>query len=511
MKVVPGVLALIGLAGVLAACVRPFPPELQPESHRDISKVLANAYEEISEDYVERVTVAELAVAGLEGLAALESAFSVDSSTESVSLKLRDSEVHSFAPPPADDVDAWADAVADTLIAAQARPSALMTRAGKQVLEAYMRGIAGGLSRPAHYSTAEESRAHWFPEYDSGVNFSFRGHKEGLELWRLDPDGHLESAGLRRGDILTHIDSESIKGLTLRQMSERSAGPEGSIVTLTVLRGDPSSELHFPVARWKQEFASFNMARRDGVDIITMPYLNARSSYELTRQLSTELRKARYGEIELKGLVLDLRGNLGGNELVAADLANAFLGKGVIFTWRDYRSEPKEVVNASWPDTSENLPLIVLVDGFTGFGAEEVVAALQDNGRAVVIGSSTAGEGVVYHNVSLFNMGHVTMPVAFSHAPSGYGLARRGVLPHICTSVAGAKFDELMAALRRGEGLTGSAARHRHVDPEDEEAIAAQRALCPAEPDEGDLAVRLAVSILEDSALYARIVVDRGL
>jgi carboxyl-terminal processing protease len=168
------------------------------------------------------------------------------------------------------------------------------------------------------------------------------------------------------------------------------------------------------------------------------------------------------------------------------------------------------VVNASWPDHTENVPLVVLVDGSTGYGTEEVVAALQDNGRALVIGSTTQGDGIVRANVRLFNMGDIWMRVAFSYAPSGYGLAGRGVMPHVCTSAVSIAPDDLMATLRAGRGVVAAEVRRRHIDPQDEEALKAFRALCPPTVDEDDLTLDLALAILEEPDLYGRLMQQAG-
>lgn len=276
-------------------------------------------------------------------------------------------------------------------------------------------------------------------------------------------------------------------------------------MTVTVLRGEPPAATNLEVTRWEVKPPTYELDRRNDIAVFKMPYLNYRVTHELESGLGGELRKARFGGSPLSGLVLDMRGNLGANELVFTDLANLFLGTGVISTQHDYRPEPKKVINASWPDHSDNLPLVVLVDGLTGYGAEDVAAALQDNGRALVIGSSTEGDGVVRHNVSLFNMGGIWMPVALAHTPSGYGIKGRGVLPHICTSEPGASFDSLMSKLKRGEGLTAPADRIRHIDPEDPSAVENHLALCPPVADKSDLALRLALAILEDPSLYAEL------
>lgn len=489
----------------LGGCVTTYPPEVRPETAGDVTKVLTNAYEEITENYVDPVAVPDLATAGLSHMSTLEPGLALDEGPERVTLVLKGEAIHSFAKPSPKDLDAWAEAVAGALIAARENAPGLRTVSDARFFEAYLGGIAGALERGGHYISDEKFRSVLFSQYDSTIAFSYRVRPTGLEVWRFDPGGNLEGEGLKKGDIVTHIDATSVLGLSKLEAGLRLAGPEGSKVTLTVLRGEPPSSIDLEVTRWKYELPTYEFSRRGRIAVFQLPYLNPRATRDLSYRLGVELNADKAGGRPPAGLILDLRGNLGGSELYFTDLANAFLGKGNISTQRGYPAAQKRVINASWPDRSHNLPLVVLVDGITGYGVEDVVAALQDNQRAVVIGSSTVGDGIVKHNVSLYNMGVIQMPVAFSYAPSGYAIAGRGVMPQVCTSTPGATLEGLLAALHRGEGLIDEATRQRQIDPDDVGAIEAYRALCPPEPDEDDLALDLALAILADANLYARL------
>ncbi len=184
-KVFTGALrtAILAVAAVsLGACVAPFPPEFLAERRSDVADVMADAYEEVTENYIERVEVDDLAVAGLANLSQLEPALSLQADTETVSLSLREEEVYRFARPPADDVDAWAEAAADTLIAARARSGGLRAIWGTKVFENQMQGIAGALGRGGHYSNGEGLRDLLFPKYDSSIAFTYRLQEQGLEI-----------------------------------------------------------------------------------------------------------------------------------------------------------------------------------------------------------------------------------------------------------------------------------------------------------------------------------------
>ncbi len=311
---------------------------------------------------------------------------------------------------------------------------------------------------------------------------------------------------MRKGDILTHVNFAPVKGTNLLEVRKWLAGQEGSTIALTVLRGAPPSEVNLKVTRWKNKAPTFQLVRRGGIAIFRFPYLNIRATEELTYRFGVELSNSRRGGQPLTGLILDLRDNIGGFEWASTDLANSFLGRGNISTQRGYQEKPKRVINASWPESSDNLPLVVLVDAITGYGAEDVAAALQDNQRAIVIGSSTLGDGVVRKNVSLYNMGSIFMPVAWAYAPAGYGIAGRGVMPNVCTSHPDTTLYGILAALRRGEGLIDAAVRTRKIDPDDAAALAEHRALCPPVSDSGDLAQQVGMAILKDPALYTRLV-----
>ncbi len=149
------------------------------------------------------------------------------------------------------------------------------------------------------------------------------------------------------------------------------------------------------------------------------------------------------------------------------------------------------------------MPLAVLVNGESASSAEIVAAALQDQGRAVIIGSNSFGKGTVQNVIRLSNNGELTLTWSRIHAPSGYTLHKLGVLPNICTSEKGERANGVLAFLRsRMPKVSPQLAAWRRVRYGDGEAREKLRASCPAQSTAPESDIELARQVLEDSELY---------
>ena len=130
-------------------------------------------------------------------------------------------------------------------------------------------------------------------------------------------------------------------------------------------------------------------------------------------------------------------------------VADSFLTQGVLSRTAGRHRDAAQTFEADGHDQFKGLPLVVLVDGATASGAEIVTSALQDAGRALVIGSGTAGLGTIQSLLRLPNGAVIALTWARQYAPSGYAIDGRGILPNICTARAGGSVDDTMARLER--------------------------------------------------------------
>ena len=206
--------------------------------------------------------------------------------------------------------------------------------------------------------------------------------------------------------------------------------------------------------------------------------------------------------LRFKGVVLDLRGNPGGLLKRAVQVADLFLSGGLIISTQGRHPDSIEIYEADAIDVLQGRPLVVLLNGGSASAAEIVAAALQDRGRAVVVGSSSYGKGTVQSVQHLPNNGEITITWSRLIAPSGYAFHGLGVRPSICTS--GVK-DAMNRGADLVEGDGQKLMRHwRNVDIEDRQGRQKLRSSCP--PDDSKKRIDMAIgrNIILDTSLYYR-------
>jgi len=533
-------LAVTGL--LLAACVAPFPPELQAENANRIEQVLTQAYEDAGEAYLEEVALSDMALAGLAELTAIEPGLVVSESGDAVVLNLGSESFYSFAKPTSNAADDWAGAVSKALIAAHQRSGQLQRAEPQRIYDTYMAGVAGALGDDSRYYPSDEFYGYLNADFDGLVDLTYVKTEGGLRVLSLDHTGHLAAAGVKVDDVITHIDGKATSALSQFEVFSLLRGPVDSRVSLNLLRDGKVLPPSVTLPRWQIVPRSYELSRAGGIAVYKLPVLNEFAANELADSLSRSARKAQVENQPFTGLLLDLRGEReavpdavrspsvtfgtsrldwsnvvgyinygfmsgpGGSPDAARRLANGFMSDGVVFSRQGRQDTANAVIEAGGTNPSDQLRLVVLVDSSTAGGTEIAIAALQDSRRALVIGAPTAGAGIIRKNVSLYNMGVINLAWAQAYAPSGYGLSGRGVMPHVCTSTPGTTLEGILADLRRGEGMIDTAVRTRHIEPDDAGALAAHRALCPTESDTGHLAYDLGAAILKDPELYARLI-----
>ena len=210
----------------------------------------------------------------------------------------------------------------------------------------------------------------------------------------------------------------------------------------------------------------------------------------------------------LLGVVLDLRGNPGGLLDKAVAVVDLFVAQGAILSTRGRHPEASNAFDAHPGDIGEDLPVVVLVDGRSASAAEIVASALQDTGRAVVIGTNSYGKGTVQTVIALPNDGEITLTWSRFHTPSGYALHGLGVLPTICTSALpavppAAILDGLIRGTQSPK-LPETLAVWRHTGFEETELRHRLRESCPPSrrsEDKGDM--ELAEKLLSNRSAFS--------
>ena len=271
----------------------------------------------------------------------------------------------------------------------------------------------------------------------------FRGAFQGIGATIAQQDNYVvivrplpgtpaERAGIQPGDVILEVDGESAEGWSVEKAVLRIRGRTGTTVELLVRHSDGSEEL-IPITRDEILVASVGTAPPGGVlkdsddnEVTDLAYIRIST---FTARTPTELRQAIEAAGDVKGLILDVRSNPGGLLVETAQTADMFLDGGTILVQVD-RDGNEQVFDAQ-PGRFTDLPVAILQDEFSASGSELLAAALQENGRAIVVGANSFGKGTVSHARDLSNGGAVYVSIARWLTPDRNLIEGRGVIPDI--------------------------------------------------------------------------------
>lgn len=223
-------------------------------------------------------------------------------------------------------------------------------------------------------------------------------------------------AGLRKGDVILSIDGESMKGKDNAYVSDHLRGDAGTTFELKIRRPSTGKEMRFKITRRSIQMPAvpYYGVQQGGIGYIKLNEFTENSA-KIVRNAFIDMRHQ-----QIKGLILDLRNNVGGSELEAANLVNLFVPKGV--TVVSNRGKLKRA-NHDYKTTSEPIdtviPIVVMVNGNSASAAEIVTGALQDMDRAVVLGTKTYGKGLVQMPIDLPYNSEMKVTTSRYYIPSG--------------------------------------------------------------------------------------------
>lgn len=238
-------------------------------------------------------------------------------------------------------------------------------------------------------------------------------------------DGPAEEAGLEAGDRVTAVDGESIVGAPLYEAIGKIRGPAGSEVTMTVERAGVLEAFNVTVTRARLEIPIVEMEMRDdGVGYIRLREFSATASDSLEDGLENLLAQ------DPRGIILDLRQNPGGWLDQAIDVADLFLGENVVAIER-FSDGSERKFRAHGGDIAEKIPLVVLVNNGSASASEIVAGALQDHGRAALVGVSTFGKGSVQRPFNLSDGSELRVTVGLWFTPDNQRIQGEGLVPDI--------------------------------------------------------------------------------
>jgi carboxyl-terminal processing protease len=238
------------------------------------------------------------------------------------------------------------------------------------------------------------------------------------------------AAGILAGDFITHVNGESVLGLTLDAAVEMMRGPVGSEIVVTIARKDTAEPFDVTIVRDTIKLTAVR-TRIEGTTVIArITTFNDQTYPNLQDGLKKSIEEAG-GIDKVSGVVLDLRNNPGGLLTQAIQVSDAFLDKGEIVSTRGRSPQDSERWNAEPGDLAQGKPIVVLINGGSASASEIVTGALQDHRRAIVVGTKSFGKGSVQTVIPLKADGAMRLTTARYYTPSGRSIQSLGISPDI--------------------------------------------------------------------------------
>jgi carboxyl-terminal processing protease len=300
-----------------------------------------------------------------------------------------------------------------------------------ELIEAAIDGMLTSLDPHSSYLSPDDAKQ---------MTLQTRGEFGGLGIEVTQEEGFVkvvspidgtpaDEAGIEAGDFITHVDGESVLGLTLDKAVDLMRGPVGSEIIITVVR-EGEEPFDVSIIRDTIKLTAVRTRTQGDTVVLRVTTFNDQTFPNLKDGLAKQIEDA--GGIDnVNGFVVDLRNNPGGLLTQAIRVSDAFLEEGEIVSTRGRRLEDGERYQATAGDLAQGKPIVVLINGGSASASEIVAGALQDHRRAIVVGTKSFGKGSVQTVMRLRQDGAMRLTTARYYTPSGRSIQSLGVSPDI--------------------------------------------------------------------------------
>jgi len=490
------------LVVALAACA-----ERQALPNDPTGRLFARSLDEITDLYITPVSSRRLVLAGAARLSRLDDKFSISETPgpdkAQLVLAYAGSEVAVYPIPSHDDPHEWGALMGRLIASAKAVSPSVGALSEDQIDKALFDGITAALDRFSRYSppdVAQDQRA--ARDGFGGIGVTLDTSNDDFRITAVAPRGPADLAGMKPDDRLVAVDGAPTSGRSHNDIVHVLRGPIHSRVEVTVRRPSLAQNRVFHLLRELVILPTVKVSRDGGIAIFQVASFNQNTTQQIVEALANLKREM---GPQLRGIVLDLRSDPGGLLDQAVSLSDVFISNGPIVATVGRHPASRQFFEASGDSVAPQTPIVILINGGSASSSEIVAAALQDAGRAVVIGSASYGKGTVQTVLRLPNDGELTLTWAQLVAPSGYLLHEHGVVPTLCTSDLGDDDHSLQIAIQRAAGSSPTQPNATRARASlDENAWSQLRRSCPTRQGDHEIDLKVAKQLLADPVLYGQ-------
>ncbi len=301
----------------------------------------------------------------------------------------------------------------------------------RKLLESAIKGMLSDLDphstylAPKDYEQLEESTSGEF----GGLGIEVGMENGFVKVIAPIDDTPAQKAGVQAGDLIIKLGEKPVKGMSLEEAVKLMRGKPGTVLTLTIMRDGENGPIEIDVTRDVIKVTSIkSRMMENGYGYVRITQFQAETGRQFRQALSG--LEEEYGG-DLDGLIIDVRNNPGGVLQAAVETADALLDEGLIVYTEGRIQSSRLRFSAKAGDVMEGTPIVVLINGGSASASEILAGALQDHGRAVIMGTKSFGKGSVQTVIPLDETHAIKMTTARYFTPDGRSIQATGIKPDI--------------------------------------------------------------------------------
>ncbi len=473
-------------------------------------QVFADAFSSISQKYIKEVDLKSFVIDGLSGLKEIDGALNIIPEENRISIYYNTSLIATYTEESKANIAGWAKLVSRSIGAIRSKSRSIRLIPLDDLYSGFFNSALQKLDSHSKYASAQnavENRAS--RNGFGGLGIRYRRASDYIEISRIIPGMPAEQKGLQVGDRILEIDGHKISLMTRNDVINNLRGIVNSTAELLVQNKDTKYPYIVKLHRSLVIPETVESNYSNGILTLRIFSFNQNTSESVRKSLVDTMNNN-----ELNGTIIDLRGNPGGLLDEAVETANIFMNDGLIVSTRGRHEDSIQFFNASEGDTTNGKPIVVLIDDQSASAAEILASALQDQERAIVMGTSSYGKGTVQTVLELSNKAEITLTWALFIAPSGYSIEKLGVTPTICLTESNEKIEKpskihefLQNQTDESDKISDRISFWRRIDHDNPEMVETARSLCePRKINNNNNILLLSEQILSDATIYNNLV-----
>ncbi|MBD5404941.1 hypothetical protein HDR59_00120 [bacterium] len=472
-------------------------------SIKDASEFYTNLLQDIQNNYIYDISYDKLLNYILEGLSAFSEKLEITKANNRIlihdsNLKL----VGNYSTPIEGDAKAWANLIVNIILNLREKNPAIGKAHPEQIYYLTSNYLLNSLDENAKYtdSISLQKKAKGYNSHTLG--FTYRKIPYGLQVLSIINESPIFFSGIEEGDVITHINTVPISKLRDEDIEATLTNDDSSIIHLNYISYITGKQGEEYIKRNKFTIPSVIVDNSNPqIPVISITNFKEKSSYELKDAID------KLNKNNIKGIVIDLRANNGGDFTESLESANLFISGGDILKTKGLGENKNQVFTAKAGDLLNNKPIVVIADNTTKAEAEIFAFILEANGRAVLVGSPTFGNASVYEEFDLPNKSQIKFTTKQAISPNDYVLSKVGVIPLVCvSSFTSDNSIDLFISNVRGGSFKDNRERFKTepIDADVKRIRNSCKSLYPLKSSQ-ELPLKISKGIIEDTDVYNKL------